>query len=162
MGKKNSEQITENLFIKELIRKVHDELIESQKEREEKKIDSLFTVKDMTIEVNFIAEKSTKVEGGLDFKVVTVGGNTDIKSQQIHKITLNLEVEKIKEEESTPLSNIQIPEYPRDISIIDGRLPIVVRNPARVNTGRYPRSLGVRPRMAGGRFVPKRPKRGNS
>lgn len=102
MGKTNNTSMTENLFIKELIRKVHDELIESQKEREINGIDPLFTVRDMTIEVNFIAEKSLSAKGGLDFKVVTIGGNTDIKSQQIHKITLNLEVDRSSISKSYP------------------------------------------------------------
>lgn len=102
MGKTDNTPMTDNLFIKELIRRVHDELIESQEEREINGIAPLFTVKDMTIEVNFVAEKSLSAKGGLDFKVVTVGGNTDIKSQQIHKITLNLEVDHSSINQSYP------------------------------------------------------------
>ncbi len=89
-----AEKITDNLFIKDLIRKVHEELLASQEEREQSGIDPLFYVKDMTIEANFIAEKSVEAEGGVSFKFLTVdaqiGGGGKIQAQQVHKITLNL------------------------------------------------------------------------
>jgi len=88
-------EISKNLFIKDLIRRVQVELMESQKEREQNGEPAIFEVEKMTIEVNFVAIESKKAEGGLDFKIIAVGGidlggSAGIQQQQIHKITLSL------------------------------------------------------------------------
>lgn len=84
-----------SLFIKDLIRRVHAELLESRAEREAAGEPPIFTVESLTLEVNFVAEKSKDVKGGLDFKVITVGGANlggalTYHQQQVHKVTLNL------------------------------------------------------------------------
>jgi hypothetical protein len=78
------------LFIRELIRRVHRELLESRSEREEEGLEPIFEVQGMTIEVNFVAAESKEAKGGLDFRVITVGGSRQYDSQQVHKITLTL------------------------------------------------------------------------
>jgi hypothetical protein len=85
----------DSLFIKDLIRRVHAELLESRAERERSGEPPIFTVQSLTLEVNFVAEKSKDVKGGLDFKVITVGGANlggalTYHHQQVHKVTLNL------------------------------------------------------------------------
>jgi hypothetical protein len=49
-------------------------------------------VKNLTIEVNFVISESDEVRGGLDFKIITAGGKALYKTEQIHKIVLELEV----------------------------------------------------------------------
>ena len=78
------------LFIRELIRRVHRELLESRAEREEQGLAPIFEVQGMTIEVNFVATESRDLKGGLDFRVITAGGSRRYDNQQVHKITLTL------------------------------------------------------------------------
>lgn len=85
----------ESLHIKGLIRQVTQELVDSQKEREENKQPALFRVQQLTLEVHFVAQTSSEVGGSFDLKVVTVGGaqlggKHTYQNQQIHKITLTL------------------------------------------------------------------------
>jgi hypothetical protein len=89
------EPLTRPLFIKDLIRRVHQELIESRQEREASGEAAIFEVEKMTIEVNFVAIQSKEAQGGLDFKIISVGGlelggSAGIQQQQVHKITLTL------------------------------------------------------------------------
>ena len=63
-----------SLSIKELLRKVRQELVEAQRERESAGEEILFRVEQLTLEVNFVVSKSTDAKGGLEFKVLTIGG----------------------------------------------------------------------------------------
>jgi hypothetical protein len=88
-------RVTSSLFIKELIRRVHQELLASRQERLDSGDPPIFAVEQMTIEVNFVATRSTEGGGGLDFKIVTigganVGGKRQYHNEQVHKITLSL------------------------------------------------------------------------
>jgi hypothetical protein len=100
---KNQTQV-HSLFIKDFIRRVHKELLESEEERKKDGMESLFVVDDLTIEVNFIASKTKGVEGGLDFKIVTAGGARQYQDQQVHKITLHLKtVESTRDAAKVPV-----------------------------------------------------------
>jgi hypothetical protein len=90
MKENSTNQISDNLFIKELIRKVHQELIDSQNERESNGMDPLFYVKDLTIEANFIVETEVNGGGGIRFGIVSINGGAKYNSHQVHKITLTL------------------------------------------------------------------------
>jgi hypothetical protein len=83
------------LFIKELIRQVHSELYNSRNERESAGERPIFAVESLVLEVNFVAEHSKDVKGGIDFQIITVGGvnlgrSKTYHEQQVHKIILNL------------------------------------------------------------------------
>lgn len=85
----------DSLFVRELIRRVHQELLESREERRQSGMPPIFEVERMEIEVNFVAIDSKEARGGLDFKVITiggasVGGGKRYESQEVHKITLSL------------------------------------------------------------------------
>ena len=54
------------LFVKELIRRVHQELKDSKAERERSGEPPIFEVERMTIEVNFVAIESKEARGGLE------------------------------------------------------------------------------------------------
>jgi Trypsin-co-occurring domain 2 len=84
-----------SLFIEDLISKVHDELLQARRKREQRGDPAIFEVSDMTLEVHFVAQRDTDYSGGIDLKIVTVGGVNagaarHYSDQQIHKITLNL------------------------------------------------------------------------
>jgi hypothetical protein len=84
-----------SLSLKELLRYVKQELVESQREREASGEAALFEVEGLILEVNFIVIKSKAARGGIDFKVLTlgginVGGGKDYQEHQVHKITLTL------------------------------------------------------------------------
>jgi hypothetical protein len=78
------------LFVRELIRRVHQELVESRAQRERLGLSPIFEVESMTIEVNFVASESKEAQGGLDFKLITAGAKRQYDQQQIHKMTLVL------------------------------------------------------------------------
>ena len=84
-----------SLSLKELIRGVQQELIESQKERQEKGDPSLFEVEKLTLEINFVVTRSQGGKGSFEVKVLTfggfnLGGEGNFQQQKIHKITLSL------------------------------------------------------------------------
>ena len=90
-----SVEIRQSLFIKDLISKVHDELLQSRQAREQRGDPAIFEVEQMTLEVNFVAQRDSEFNGGIDLKIVTVGGARlggarHYNNQQIHKITLTL------------------------------------------------------------------------
>jgi hypothetical protein len=85
----------ESLQVKDLIRMVTDELMQSRQEREDRHEPAIFEVEKLTLEVHFVAQTSTEFNGGLDLKVVTVGGGhvggkRTYQNQQVHTITLTL------------------------------------------------------------------------
>jgi hypothetical protein len=86
----DSHPVEDSLFVRELIRRVHQELLESREERQKSGAPAIFQVEGMTIEVNFVAIDTKGVRGGLDFKVITAGGEKHYENQQVHKITLSL------------------------------------------------------------------------
>ncbi len=79
-----------SLFIKDLIRRVHEELYESRREREDSGQDPIFEVSALTLEVNFVVVQKKGLKGGLDFRVITAGADKNYEQQQIQKITLSL------------------------------------------------------------------------
>ncbi|ENO2185825.1 trypco2 family protein [Vibrio alginolyticus] len=79
-----------SLFIGELIRKVHDELRESQERRELEGHEALFEIDTLTIEANFIVTEHESEGGGFDFKILKYNANASNKNETIHKIVLQL------------------------------------------------------------------------
>lgn len=124
----------ENLQIKDLIHSVREELIASQKEREEKGLDPLFYVDNLKIEVNFVVEKTKQTSGGFNLKIIDVGRDVTYADQQIHKIVLELKTFQGKE--SIPAANLfpqfEIPlgRNPRvPLGGIPGIMPKFRKNP---------------------------------
>jgi hypothetical protein len=95
LNMKKQADVKESLSLKELIRRVQEELAESQEEREKRGDQALFEVEKLVLEVNFAVTRSAKVNGRLEFKVLTLGGvnaggGHDYEQQRVHKITLSL------------------------------------------------------------------------
>jgi hypothetical protein len=78
------------LFIKDLIRRVHEELYESRREREDSGQAAIFQVSALTLEVNFVVVQGKGFKGGVDFRVITAGADKTFQQQQVQKVTLSL------------------------------------------------------------------------
>jgi Trypsin-co-occurring domain 2 len=120
-----------SLSLKELIRRVQKELIESQREREEDGQKAIFEVEKLTLEVHFIVAQSSEGKGGIDFKILTFGGanvsgGRNYQNQQIHKIILSL---KVIPDGSEPLTSppVGVEVFPE----IYGKRPEQRRKPKR-------------------------------
>jgi hypothetical protein len=105
----------DSLFVRELIRRVHQELVESRAEREASGSAAIFEVERLTVEVNFVATESKDAQGGLDFKIVTLGGGMQLQTQQVHKITLNLVAVGYRPEDGLTELELEAPRFrPRE------------------------------------------------
>ena len=79
-----------NISLKQLIKKVSDELIESRSERIAELREPIFEIDSLTIEASFTVSNSKNASGGFDLHILS--GNLDklSSSEKIHKITLKL------------------------------------------------------------------------
>lgn len=80
----------DQLFIRDLIRRVHQELYASRQERLAAGQVPIFEVDKLVLEVNFVAIESTDIKGGIDFKIITAGAGGSYQHQQVHKVTLSM------------------------------------------------------------------------
>ena len=80
----------DDLSIGTLIQTVTRELLDSQADREASGTPAVFQVKDLTLEISFVATNSKKAGGGFDLKVVKADAGVQYDQQSIHKITLTL------------------------------------------------------------------------
>jgi Trypsin-co-occurring domain 2 len=104
-----------SLFIKDLIRRVHDELYESRCEREASGQDPIFEVSMLTLEVNFVVVQKKGMKGGLDFRVITAGADKAYEQQQVQKVTLSLSALPDDESDSLEFSDPARKFRPREI-----------------------------------------------
>ncbi|HKQ07724.1 MAG TPA: trypco2 family protein [Blastocatellia bacterium] len=80
------------LGVKDLIEKVKSELIEMEQNREREGKAALFELKDFDLEINFVVKAVNKESGQAEFKVITVGGETESDSEKAQKIKLHMTV----------------------------------------------------------------------
>jgi hypothetical protein len=81
---------TDDLSIRTLIQAVTQQLLESQSEREAAGVPAVFEVKDLSLEISFVATNSKKAGGGFDLKVIKADAGVQYDQQSIHKIVLTL------------------------------------------------------------------------
>src|SRR5215470_4052788 len=79
-----------DLSLKNLIRAVSDELLESRRERLAAGIPALFEIENLTIEVSFVVTESKGGGGGFDLKVIKADANVKYDKEQVHKVALTL------------------------------------------------------------------------
>ncbi len=99
--------MAKNILIKDLIRQIHTELIESQQERESKGTPTLFEVKKLTIEAHFVVSDEREVETGIGLSLIKAGLNGNYKNEEVHKITLELGVTNSNPNDNGPGGNAQ-------------------------------------------------------
>jgi Trypsin-co-occurring domain 2 len=80
----------DDLSIRTLIQAVTRELLESQAERLAAGGPAVFEVKDLTLEISFVATSSKHGGGGFDLKVVKADAGVQYDKQSVHKIQLTL------------------------------------------------------------------------
>ncbi len=111
----------DGLSISSLIRKVHEELADSQRRREAEAGLPLFEVESLTIEAHFLVSSNLEGKGGVDLKIVSLGAAKGTKAEQIHKIILKLKVVP----DDVPVIGLTDPEMAPD-----GRRPRSVEIPS--------------------------------
>jgi hypothetical protein len=85
-----STENNQKLGVTELIQQVKKELVEMEEKRVQTKEAPLFVVKEFELEVNFVVKENYNQKGDFDFKVVTVGNETDLGTEKTQKITLRM------------------------------------------------------------------------
>lgn len=86
MGKKNETA----LCLKDVIRSVQTQLMESEKEREQMELPPLFTVKEVEIEMNFVVERSFAAQTEANIIVVDASGEAGYRKEEINRIKVTL------------------------------------------------------------------------
>jgi hypothetical protein len=76
----------EGLGVAELINRVKAELMLTEKDGSA----PMFKVKNFDLEINFIVKSRQKAQGGFEYKVITVGGETEASNEKVQKITLRM------------------------------------------------------------------------
>jgi hypothetical protein len=76
----------------ELVSAIRDELEQLDKARTEAGRQALFHLSAMELELNFIVEENSSAKGGFDIKVVSLGGDVGIRTEQIQKAVLKFNV----------------------------------------------------------------------
>ena len=102
-------KIVKGIGLKELIRSIHTELVESQADREQTGMPPLFSVNGLDLEMHFTVSETGHTGGKIDLKIISVGSDHTIKEEQIHRITLHLRA-------------LDPEPYPRPTSVV-GNLP---------------------------------------
>lgn len=100
--KKENNKAIKQLQIKDVIRKVQEELMESQRERENQGIPPLFEVDALEIELHFTIQQQTGVNAGFSLAVVDLDAEHTYSSEQVQKITLRLKKVPAPGEEFLP------------------------------------------------------------
>ena len=80
----------EDPSLKDIIRRISAELIESQDERRRSGEAAVFEVSSLDIELNFVVTNSRSGNLGMDLKVVKGGGERRYDEQQVQRLVLHL------------------------------------------------------------------------
>jgi hypothetical protein len=80
------------LNLAELVTAIRDELEQLDKKRNESGREALFRLSSLELELNFIVQESNSAKGGFDIKVVSLGADLGIRTEQIQKVVLKYEV----------------------------------------------------------------------
>jgi hypothetical protein len=82
--------MNDDVSISDLIRYARGQLHEASQARRDANERALFRVESMTIEVHVVATHKREGKGGIDLRVLTIGGQKNYEHQQVHKITMTL------------------------------------------------------------------------
>jgi hypothetical protein len=80
------------LNLMELVSAIRDELEQLDKARTEAGRKALFHLSAMELELNFVVEENTTAKGGFDIKVVSLGGDIGVRTEQVQKAVLKFNV----------------------------------------------------------------------
>jgi NTP-dependent ternary system trypsin peptidase co-occuring protein len=114
----------DDITVKDLIQKISDDLLASERERVADTRRAVFEVAELTIELSFVATRSRQGRGGVDLKVISSGGELAREDARTQRMTLRLVAAR-----DNP---VQLDEAGDDFAPLD-----------------YDRALPVRPRLRG-------------
>ena len=80
----------EEISVKELIQKISEDLLESEQERTARGQRAVFEVSELTVELAFVVSRTRQGRGGIDLRVVSVGGDIGRANEQTQRMTLRL------------------------------------------------------------------------
>ena len=83
--------MSNSIGLKDLIFQVRQDLLEVEKTVEGR--GRLF-VKELVFELHMVAVEKSGAKGGIDLKVITLGGDLAEEQTQIHKVTVKVEVDE--------------------------------------------------------------------
>jgi hypothetical protein len=87
MSKERGSPLT-SVGIKAVIKAVRSELLSAYDELKASGEDPVFVVETFLLEMQCVVTRDSKLDGGLKLGVVTVGGETSYKSDEIHKLQI--------------------------------------------------------------------------
>lgn len=79
-----------SVSVSALIAQIRAELVKAETERRARREDPLLELQQVEIEVNFLVESSDVVKGGFDLKVVTFGGENQLRREDVQKVKIIL------------------------------------------------------------------------
>lgn len=80
----------DDVSVKELIQRISEDLLESEQERTAGGRRAVFEVAELTIELAFVVSRSRQGQGGIDLKVLSVGGEAGRGDERTQRMTLRL------------------------------------------------------------------------
>ena len=80
-----------SVSVSELIAQIRNELVNAEAERRAKGNDPLLELQQVEIEVNFVVGASETRKGGLDLKVITLGGEKERRREEVQKVKIVLQ-----------------------------------------------------------------------
>jgi hypothetical protein len=93
-----SEDKNEGLGVAELIKGVKADLMLTERDSSAR----MFKVKSFDLEINFVVKSRQKAQGGVDYKVVTAGGESELSNERVQKIILHMEALETKANQQDP------------------------------------------------------------
>jgi NTP-dependent ternary system trypsin peptidase co-occuring protein len=78
--------------LSELIRYIRAELEKADRVRLTENQKALFELSGMELELNFAVVRDATAKGGFDLKVISAGGETTLRNEQIQKVRLTYKV----------------------------------------------------------------------
>jgi Trypsin-co-occurring domain 2 len=113
------------LGLRELIKDIKSDLAKSEEERLEAGENPVFKVEDVDLEINFVINKQYAESGGIEYKFVTLGNQSQISSEKVQKITLHMKAIQPEDRPVRPAG---------DLSKSPSQIPLAVPPNAKVIT----------------------------
>lgn len=88
------------LGVAELIEKVKSDLEKVDRQRIERDEAALFNVESFDLEINFVVKEGQSTSATGEYKVLTVGGTSQVSSEKVQKIVLHLKTAEMGQEKT--------------------------------------------------------------
>ena len=83
--------MSEEIPIAEIVRELHDEILDLQKEKQEGRRTALWRISDCEIEINVVTKRTVQADGKVSVALFATSGNGSYSKEQVHKVKLKLE-----------------------------------------------------------------------